>query len=108
MNRSGDDPPTQEHERRGEQYDATSNHHRAGHSGTRCRIRGGRTRGREAVWHLQCGLESSTISTDDAKRTLVALLQAAHATGTTVDHLAIHAPTLEEVFLKLTGRALRD
>ena len=28
--------------------------------------------------------------------------------GAKVDHLQVHAPTLEDVFLKLTGRALRE
>ena len=77
-----------------------------------CRLGDGMTlddlRRLPAVTEARTGLESTTISTDDAERTLVALLQAAHATGTTLDHLAIHAPTLEDVFLKLTGRALRD
>jgi ABC-2 type transport system ATP-binding protein len=61
-----------------------------------------------AVTDVRASLESISIYTDDAERTLVALLQAASARGATVDHLAIHAPTLEDVFLKLTGRALRD
>jgi ABC-2 type transport system ATP-binding protein len=53
-------------------------------------------------------VERTVLYTDDAERTLVALLQLAAQRGATVEHLQIHAPTLEDLFLKLTGRALRD
>jgi ABC-2 type transport system ATP-binding protein len=52
--------------------------------------------------------ERALIYTGNVERTLVALLQAASAGGTRVDHLQVHAPTLEDVFLKLTGRDLRE
>jgi ABC-2 type transport system ATP-binding protein len=54
------------------------------------------------------GLDRAIIYTDNAERTLIALLQLATTRGVTLDHLQIHAPTLEDVFLKLTGRALRE
>jgi ABC-2 type transport system ATP-binding protein len=77
-----------------------------------CRLGSGMTlddlRALPAVTDVRAGLESAIIYADDAERTLVSLLQTAHARGATVDHLTIHAPTLEDVFLKLTGRALRD
>jgi ABC-2 type transport system ATP-binding protein len=58
---------------------------------------------------LQHGLEGRwLIYTEDAEPTLLALLKAAHAGGGRLDHIQLHAPTLEDVFLKLTGRALRD
>ena len=52
--------------------------------------------------------ERTLLYTDDAERTLVALLQLVARRGATLEHLQIHAPTLEDVFLKLTGRVLRD
>jgi ABC-2 type transport system ATP-binding protein len=54
------------------------------------------------------GAERTLIYTEDVERTLVALLEAARERGTTLDHLQVHAPNLEDVFLKLTGRGLRD
>jgi ABC-2 type transport system ATP-binding protein len=52
--------------------------------------------------------ERVLLYTDDTERTLVALLQLVAQRGATLEHLQIHAPTLEDVFLKLTGRALRE
>ncbi len=46
--------------------------------------------------------------THTVEATLVALFQHAGAHGAQVDHLQVHAPTLEDVFLKLTGHGLRD
>ena len=40
--------------------------------------------------------------------TLVALLRLVGERGTQIERLQTHAPTLEDVFLKLTGRGLRD
>ncbi len=54
------------------------------------------------------GLERTLIYTSDVEQTLVALLKTANANGSTLDHIQIHTPTLEDVFLKLTGRALRE
>jgi ABC-2 type transport system ATP-binding protein len=52
--------------------------------------------------------ERTLLYSDDAERTLVALLQLVARRGNALEHLQIHAPTLEDVFLKLTGRGLRD
>jgi len=52
--------------------------------------------------------DTALIYTDRLEATLVALLRLAGAHGAQVDHLQTHAPTLEDVFLKLTGRGLRD
>lgn len=54
------------------------------------------------------GLDRTLIYTEDAEETLVALLKTMNASGTKLDHIQVHAPTLEDVFLKLTGRALHD
>lgn len=61
-----------------------------------------------AVTEARNGLDRAILYTDDAEQTLIALLQLASQRHVTLDHLQIHAPTLEDVFLKLTGRALRD
>jgi ABC-2 type transport system ATP-binding protein len=53
------------------------------------------------------GLERTTLYTEDAQHTLTALLQLAAARHNRLDHVQIHAPTLEDVFLSLTGRELR-
>ncbi len=61
------------------------------------------------VTGLRHGLDGRwLIYTEDAEPTLLALVKSAHADGGRLDHIQIHAPTLEDVFLKLTGRALRD
>ncbi|MCI0582061.1 MAG: ABC transporter ATP-binding protein [Chloroflexi bacterium] len=46
--------------------------------------------------------------TGDVPRTIEGLLAAAEAAGTEPENLTIRRPTLEDVFLVLTGRALRD
>jgi ABC-2 type transport system ATP-binding protein len=51
---------------------------------------------------------SALIYTDQLEATLVALLRLAGDCGTQIERLQTHAPTLEDVFLKLTGRGLRD
>lgn len=61
-----------------------------------------------AVTDARQGMEHTTLYTESAERTLVALLQSAAAKNATVDHLQIHAPTLEDLFLRLTGRNLRE
>jgi ABC-2 type transport system ATP-binding protein len=52
--------------------------------------------------------ESALIYTDQLEATLVSLLRLAGERGAQVERLQTHAPTLEDVFLKLTGRGLRD
>ncbi len=54
------------------------------------------------------GTERTLIYSESVERTLVALLQLAAARGAAVEHVQVHAPTLEDVFLKLTGKALRE
>lgn len=60
------------------------------------------------VTEARQGLEQMLLYSDDTEHTLVALLQLVGARGAALEHLQIHAPTLEDVFLKLTGRALRE
>jgi len=61
-----------------------------------------------AVTAARDGAEQTLIYTDNVEQTLVALFQFASQRGLAIDHLQTHAPTLEDVFLKLTGRGLRD
>ena len=49
-----------------------------------------------------------TLRTTDLERTLVALLHFAERAGAPLTDLRVYQPGLEEVFLALTGRALRD
>ncbi len=60
------------------------------------------------VTEVRAALDRQLIYTGDSEATLVALLRLASARGAKLSHLQIHAPTLEDVFLKLTGRQLRD
>jgi ABC-2 type transport system ATP-binding protein len=68
----------------------------------------GELRALPGVTDARQGLERTLLYTGAVEETLVALLRLAAARGATVDHLQVHAPTLEDVFLKLTGRALRE
>ncbi|MDE3229203.1 MAG: ABC transporter ATP-binding protein [Chloroflexota bacterium] len=49
-----------------------------------------------------------TVYSADAPRTMAALLERESANGASLRALNVHSATLEDVFLKLTGRALRD
>jgi len=49
-----------------------------------------------------------TVYSSDAPRTMTALLERESANGAALRGLNVHSATLEDVFLKLTGRALRD
>ena len=60
------------------------------------------------VTDVRPGSEHALLYTDNVESTLVALLGSVGALGAQIDQLQIHAPTLEDVFLKLTGRGLRD
>jgi ABC-2 type transport system ATP-binding protein len=71
-------------------------------------ISAGELRTLPGVTETHQGTERALIYTEDMERTLVALLQLVAVRGARLDHLQVHAPTLEDVFLKLTGRALRD
>ncbi len=52
--------------------------------------------------------ERVRIFSSGIEQTLVALFQRAEAQGVSVEGLLVQAPTLEDVFLKLTGRGLRE
>jgi ABC-2 type transport system ATP-binding protein len=60
------------------------------------------------VSDVRAGVERVLLYTVTLEATLVALLRTAAQHGAKIDHLQVHAPTLEDVFLKLTGRALRE
>ncbi len=49
-----------------------------------------------------------TVYSSDVPRTMTALLERESANGSSLRDLNVHNATLEDVFLKLTGRALRD
>ncbi|HEX9067223.1 MAG TPA: ABC transporter ATP-binding protein [Ktedonobacterales bacterium] len=52
--------------------------------------------------------DRALIYTTSLDATIIALLQLAASHGTRMEQLQVYAPTLEDVFLKLTGRGLRD
>lgn len=54
------------------------------------------------------GVNSYELGTSSPKLTVPALFQLATVRRFEVDDLAVHAPTLEDVFLNVTGRSLRD
>lgn len=54
------------------------------------------------------GVHSYEMGTRSPKETVPALFQLASVRRFEVDDLAVHAPTLEDVFLNVTGRRLRD
>jgi ABC-2 type transport system ATP-binding protein len=54
------------------------------------------------------GLHSYELGTRSPKETVPALFQMASVRRFEVDDLTVHAPTLEDVFLNVTGRSLRD
>ena len=60
------------------------------------------------VTDARTGTERTLLYTTNLEATLVALLRLAAEHGARIDHLQVHTPTLEDVFLKLTGRGLRD
>jgi ABC-2 type transport system ATP-binding protein len=60
------------------------------------------------VTHAVSEDDTVTVYTSDAPRTMTALLEREAANGTALRGLNVHSATLEDVFLKLTGRALRD
>jgi ABC-2 type transport system ATP-binding protein len=65
-------------------------------------------RGLPGVTEARLRDDTALIYTDQLEATLVALLRLAGERGAQVVRLQTHAPTLEDVFLKLTGRGLRD
>lgn len=60
------------------------------------------------VTDVREGAERIRIYSVAIEKTLVALFQQTEARGVAVEQLQVEAPTLEDVFLKLTGRGLRD
>jgi ABC-2 type transport system ATP-binding protein len=54
------------------------------------------------------GVQSYELGTRSPKETVPALFQLAAVRRFDVDDLTVHAPTLEDVFLNVTGRRLRD
>ena len=54
------------------------------------------------------GIYTYELGTRSPKETVPALFQLASVRRFEVDDLAVHAPTLEDVFLNVTGRRLRD
>ena len=54
------------------------------------------------------GAHSYELATRSPKQTVPALFQLAAVRRFEVDDLTVHAPTLEDVFLNVTGRQLRD
>jgi ABC-2 type transport system ATP-binding protein len=64
-------------------------------------------RGLAGVTHVAAEDGTISVYTADVPRTMAALL-AREAAGGTLRNLNVHTATLEDVFLKLTGRALRD
>ncbi len=52
--------------------------------------------------------ESTSLYTNDVPLTIGALLALTESRGLEPDNLGIRKATLEDVFLELTGRALRD
>jgi len=61
-----------------------------------------------SVTDMHLSREQNVVYSTNAEATLVALMRAAAAAGVTLDQVQVRAPTLEDVFLKLTGRSLRD
>jgi ABC-2 type transport system ATP-binding protein len=60
------------------------------------------------VSDVQPGAERVRIYSTSIEQTMVALFQRAEAQHVTVEQIQVQAPTLEDVFLRLTGRGLRD
>ena len=54
------------------------------------------------------GVRAYELGTSSPKETVPALFQLAAVRRFDVDDLTVHAPTLEDVFLNVTGRSLRD
>ncbi len=60
------------------------------------------------VEDARAGLDQLILYTRQTEPTLIALLHLAEHAGVTLEHLQLHTPTLEDVFIKLTGRQLRS
>ncbi|HLZ22414.1 MAG TPA: ABC transporter ATP-binding protein [Ktedonobacterales bacterium] len=60
------------------------------------------------VTHVAAEDDRVTVYSTDVPRTMAALLEREVRAGDVLQDLSVHGATLEDVFLKLTGRALRD
>ncbi|MGH2518018.1 MAG: AAA family ATPase, partial [Ktedonobacterales bacterium] len=60
------------------------------------------------VTHATAEDERVTVYSTDVPRTMASLLEREVGAGGVLKDLSVHGATLEDVFLKLTGRALRD
>jgi ABC-2 type transport system ATP-binding protein len=60
------------------------------------------------VSDVQAGAERVRLYSTRIEKTMTALFQYAEARGMSVEQIQVQAPTLEDVFLKLTGRAMRE
>ncbi|HEU4784987.1 MAG TPA: ABC transporter ATP-binding protein [Ktedonobacterales bacterium] len=60
------------------------------------------------VSDVQVGAERVRLYSTRIEKTMTALFQYAEARGMSVEQIQVQAPTLEDVFLKLTGRGLRE
>jgi len=65
-------------------------------------------RGLEAVTDVAGTVRQAVLQTDDASRTLTALLGWLAAHGLGISELHVHKASLEDVFIEMTGEALRD
>jgi ABC-2 type transport system ATP-binding protein len=65
-------------------------------------------RGLPGVTEARLRDDAALIYTDQLEATLVALLRLAGERDTQIERLQTHAPTLEDVFLKLTGKRIRE
>jgi ABC-2 type transport system ATP-binding protein len=64
--------------------------------------------GLPGVTHAAAEEGQVTVYSNDVPRTMAALLAREQEGGAALQNLNVHSATLEDVFLKLTGRALRD
>ena len=60
------------------------------------------------VTDVRAGADRVRIFSARIDKTQAALFQRAEAQGVAVEQIVVQAPTLEDVFLKLTGRGLRE
>ena len=65
-------------------------------------------RGMDGVDEVAVSVGSLRLLGDDARRRLPRLLEAAERAGATITSVEVARPTLESVFLHLTGKGLRD
>jgi ABC-2 type transport system ATP-binding protein len=64
--------------------------------------------GQAAITHLTLSEFTYTVSTQQVNQSLIALIRALEQHGAQILDITIKKPSLEDVFLHLTGRSLRD